>query len=113
MHYNGAAMPTRVELEAFGILIAGGAALAFIVAVLGKRPQGGKFSLNGLICDRQQVLEWLDRKVAEGKITTEDVQQLLLTDIAFKDWLQQRLFQRGFDIFDLNELRPPICSPAQ
>ena len=105
-------MPTRVELEAFGILIAGGAALAFMVTVLGKRPRGAQFTLNGAVCDRQGVLEWLDRKIGEGKVTPADVQQLLLSDIPFVGWIQQNFGQGRLDISDVNELRP-ICAVPQ
>jgi len=105
-------MPTRVELEAFGILIAGGAALAFIVSVVGKRPREATFTLDGAVCDRQGVLEWLDQKIAEGKVTPAAVQQLLLSDTPFVGWIQQNFGQGQLDIADVNELRP-ICSVPQ
>lgn len=114
MHYNGATMATREELEAFGILIVGGAALAFIVSVIGKRSQveGAKFTLDGLICDPQQVLAWLDRKIEEGKITPEDVQQLLLTNVAFMGWIQQNFGPGRLNLTDVLELRAQgVCTP--
>lgn len=107
-------MPTRVELEAFAILIAGGAALAFIVTVLGKRPltTERQFTLDGLICDSQKVLQWLDRKIGEGKVTPAAVQQLLLTDTPFLGWMQANFGPGKLNLTDVLQLRAEgICTP--
>lgn len=103
MDYNGAAMPEEQQvMESYAILLGGG--LVILSLLIFAKPAPRSFFLNSTPCDPRGVMDWLHRKLNQGKITADDIQRLLNTPITFGDWIRTISGQRGFTVQDVTEL---------
>jgi len=103
-------MPEQGDRESYAILLGGGLVILALL-LFASPPAPRSFYLAGNLCDPGGVMEWLRRKLNQGKITADDIQRLLNTSITFYDWITFLFGRRGFDISDVNELLE-VCAPA-
>lgn len=100
-------MPSRQEIETYGILIGGGLAILTVALILGRG--GPRWTIGGRPCDDARVEDWVNRWRLEGRITLADAERLLRGTMLLEDWLRAMLQTGKIDVQQLLRMSSDAC----